>query len=39
VSVLVAPLFKIPESWLWGVVGGRIGRGIVRARLDRASRA
>jgi hypothetical protein len=34
-GVLVATLSKLPESWLWGVVGGRFGRSILRSRATR----
>lgn len=27
-AVLTAPLFRLPESWLWGMLGGRLGRAI-----------
>lgn len=29
-SVLVAPFFRVPWSWLWGTVGGRLGLSIAR---------
>lgn len=31
-GVLVAPLFTLPSSWLWGMVGGLLGRWIARGR-------
>jgi len=31
-AVLTAPLFRLPESWIWGMVGGQIGRAIRRRR-------
>ncbi len=31
-AVLTAPLFRLPESWLWGLLGGRLGRAIGRRR-------
>jgi hypothetical protein len=31
-AVLVAPLFRLPEAWIWGLLGGRLGRGISRPR-------
>jgi hypothetical protein len=31
-GVLVAPLFTLPSSWLWGMVGGLLGRWITRGR-------
>ena len=31
-AVLTAPLFRLPESWLWGMVGGQLGRAIGRRR-------
>lgn len=36
-GVLVSPLFRLPESWLWGVLGGLLGRRISRARRKRAA--
>jgi len=30
VGVLLSPLFKLPESWVWGVLGGWLGRRIAR---------
>jgi hypothetical protein len=34
-SVLVSPLFRLPESWIWGIVGGWLGRRISRLRHSR----
>jgi hypothetical protein len=31
-AVFAAPLFRLPESWLWGLVGGRLGRAVARRR-------
>jgi len=31
-GILVAPLFALPASWLWGMVGGLLGRWIARRR-------
>jgi hypothetical protein len=31
-NVLISPLFRLPEAWLWGVYGGLLGRGIRRFR-------
>ena len=31
-AVLTAPVFRLPESWLWGMLGGRLGRAIGRRR-------
>ena len=31
-GVLVAPLFTLPASWLWGALGGLLGRWIARGR-------
>jgi hypothetical protein len=31
-NVLLAPLFKLPESWIWGLLGGQLGRTLSRAR-------
>ena len=38
-AVLTAPLFRLPESWLWGMVGGRLGRAIARRRQTSAARS
>jgi len=32
VGVLFSPLFVLPASWLWGLVGGALGRWIARGR-------
>src|SRR5262249_54094558 len=29
-AILTAPLFRLPEAWIWGLVGGRLGRAIAR---------
>ena len=34
-SVLTSPLFRLPESWIWGMVGGWLGRRILRLRHSR----
>jgi hypothetical protein len=34
-AVLIAPIVKLPESWIWGTIGGRIGRSILRSRAVR----
>jgi hypothetical protein len=31
-GVLISPLFVLPASWLWGLLGGLLGRWIVRSR-------
>jgi hypothetical protein len=31
-SVLVSPLFELPSSFLWGTVGGHLGRHLARQR-------
>jgi hypothetical protein len=31
-GVFVSPLFRLPESWLWGLLGGLLGRRILRSR-------
>jgi hypothetical protein len=31
-GVVVAPLFMLPASWLWGALGGLLGRWIARGR-------
>jgi hypothetical protein len=36
-AVLTAPLFRLPESWLWGMLGGRLGRAIGRRRQTAAA--
>jgi hypothetical protein len=36
-AVICAPLFKLPESWLWGIVGGYFGRRIRNARRQTAT--
>jgi hypothetical protein len=33
--VMAAPLFRLPEAWLWGMLGGRLGRAINRRRRAR----
>lgn len=37
-AVVAAPIFHLPQAWIWGWVGGKVGRGISRARqsLDKA---
>jgi hypothetical protein len=32
-AVMAAPLFKLPVSWIWGWVGGQLGRRLVRAHI------
>jgi hypothetical protein len=32
VAVVASPLFTLPVSWIWGLVGGGIGRWIARSR-------
>jgi hypothetical protein len=27
-AMIVTPLFRLPESWIWGAVGGQLGRWI-----------
>jgi hypothetical protein len=36
VSIVAAPLFRLPEAWLWGAMGGAVGRWMSRmhVRLD-----
>jgi hypothetical protein len=29
-AILTAPLFRLPQAWIWGLVGGRLGRPIAR---------
>jgi hypothetical protein len=36
-GVLVSPLFRLPESWLWGVLGGVVGRWMTRLRHGQAA--
>jgi hypothetical protein len=31
-AVLAAPLFRLPDSWLWAALGGQLGKWIVRRR-------
>ena len=31
-SILVAPLARLPEAWLWGTIGGQLGKCIARRR-------
>jgi hypothetical protein len=31
-AMMVAPLFHVPESWIWGAIGGQLGRWISRSR-------
>ena len=31
-SILVAPLARLPEAWLWGTIGGFVGKGIAHHR-------
>lgn len=35
-AVLAAPLFRLPDSWLWAALGGQLGKGIARHRRDAA---
>jgi hypothetical protein len=37
IAILIAPLMKLPESWLWGALGGRFGRSVVKSRADRTA--
>lgn len=34
-SVLTAPLFRLPGAWLWGLIGGQLGRVVVRGQHTR----
>lgn len=38
-AVLFAPLSRIPESWIWGLVGGQVGRTILRWRRPQIDRS
>jgi len=38
-SILVSPLFRLPESWIWGTLGGLLGRRISRAKSGLATRS
>jgi hypothetical protein len=38
-AVLVAPLFRLPGAWIWGVVGGQLARGITHVRHNRTLRS
>jgi hypothetical protein len=31
-TILVSPLSRVPEAWLWGALGGFIGKCIARRR-------
>ena len=31
-AILVAPLSRLPEAWIWGSIGGCVGKGIARQR-------
>jgi len=31
-SMTIAPIMRLPESWIWGAVGGQLGRWISRSR-------
>jgi hypothetical protein len=35
-SIAIAPLFRLPEAWLWGAIGAPVGRWLSRmhVRLD-----
>lgn len=33
-AVLAAPLFRLPDSWLWAALGGQLGKRIARSRPD-----
>ena len=33
-AVLAAPLFRLPDSWLWAALGGQLGKRIARPRPD-----
>ena len=33
-AVLAAPLFRLPDSWLWAALGGQLGKWIARRRPD-----
>jgi hypothetical protein len=32
IHVLLAPVFRLPLSWIWGLVGGGVGRWFMRSR-------
>lgn len=36
-AVIVSPLFRLPESWIWGMLGGWLGRRISVSRQSPAS--
>jgi len=36
-AMIVAPLFRLPESWIWGAIGGQLGRWISRSRQTAAA--
>jgi hypothetical protein len=31
-AVLIAPLARLPEFWIWGAIGGQLGKWIARER-------
>jgi hypothetical protein len=31
-AILIAPLSRLPEAWIWGSIGGLIGKSIARRR-------
>jgi hypothetical protein len=31
-AILIAPLSRLPEAWIWGSIGGQLGKWIVRQR-------
>jgi hypothetical protein len=31
-AVLISPLARLPEFWIWGALGGQLGKGIARQR-------
>jgi hypothetical protein len=36
-AMMVAPLFRVPESWIWGAIGGQVGRWMSRSRRTASS--
>jgi len=36
-AMLVAPLARLPGSWIWGALGGQLGKWIVRRRMRAAA--
>jgi hypothetical protein len=35
--IVLAPLSKLPEAWIWGALGGNLGRSFLRSRAARSA--